>query len=389
MRTAELRARPRPRTGSCTRRTRARAAVATVGGNVARRRAGCARSSTASRATTSSASRPCSAPARSIRCGGRLVKDVAGYDLRAPPVRERGHARRCITELTLRLVPAPEASGVGLAYFDSLADAGRAVSRALAGGVLPATLEFLDRTCIADGRGLRGHRPAHRRGRAAHLRPGRRARGDRARPASGSPTACATEGAIEVRVAADGGRVRRRARGAPRRAAVPVAPGAADDPRGRDGAAVAASPRWSSASRRSPQRHELVIGTFGHAGDGNLHPTCVLDPRRRRRDRARPPGLRRDLPRGASSSAGRSPASTASGCAKLPLPRAPAGRRPDRAPAADQGGVRPRRASSTPESSAREPDQPAARAARDLHARSCSTAASPAASACPPARPTR
>ena len=25
-------------------------------------------------------------------------------------------------------------------------------------------------------------------------------------------------------------------------------------------------------------RHRLVIGTFGHAGDGNLHPTCVVDP---------------------------------------------------------------------------------------------------------------
>jgi len=23
---------------------------------------------------------------------------------------------------------------------------------------------------------------------------------------------------------------------------------------------------------------DLLIGTFGHAGDGNLHPTCVLDP---------------------------------------------------------------------------------------------------------------
>ena len=26
------------------------------------------------------------------------------------------------------------------------------------------------------------------------------------------------------------------------------------------------------------QRRGLLIGTFGHAGDGNLHPTAVLDP---------------------------------------------------------------------------------------------------------------
>ncbi|MEA2284660.1 MAG: glycolate oxidase, partial [Solirubrobacteraceae bacterium] len=25
------------------------------------------------------------------------------------------------------------------------------------------------------------------------------------------------------------------------------------------------------------ERHDLLIGTFGHAGDGNLHPTVVLD----------------------------------------------------------------------------------------------------------------
>ena len=53
-----------------------------------------------------------------------------------------------MTELTLRLVPAPEASGYGMAYFNELAAAARAVSRVLASGVLPVTLEFLDRVCI-------------------------------------------------------------------------------------------------------------------------------------------------------------------------------------------------------------------------------------------------
>ena len=35
-----------------------------------------------------------------------------------------------------------------MAYFPDLADAARAVSRVLASGVLPVTLEFLDRVCI-------------------------------------------------------------------------------------------------------------------------------------------------------------------------------------------------------------------------------------------------
>lgn len=68
-----------------------------------------------------------------IRSGDRLVKDVAGYDLRRLLCGARGRWR-VITELTLRLMPAPAGSGTGIAYFLDLADAARAVSRALAAG---------------------------------------------------------------------------------------------------------------------------------------------------------------------------------------------------------------------------------------------------------------
>src|SRR5919112_3135652 len=82
-----------------------------------------------------------------IRSGGRLVKDVAGYDLRRLLCGSEG-TLAVLTELTLRLVPAPEATGTGMAYFDDLADAARAVSRILASGILPVTLEFLDQVTI-------------------------------------------------------------------------------------------------------------------------------------------------------------------------------------------------------------------------------------------------
>src|SRR3954468_13530855 len=82
-----------------------------------------------------------------IRSGGRLVKDVAGYDLRRLLCGSEG-TLAVMTELTLRLVPAPESSGTGMGYFPDLADAARAVSRILASGVLPVTLEFLDQVCI-------------------------------------------------------------------------------------------------------------------------------------------------------------------------------------------------------------------------------------------------
>jgi FAD/FMN-containing dehydrogenase len=81
-----------------------------------------------------------------IRSGGRLVRDVAGYDLRRLLCGSEG-TLAVMTELTLRLVPAPQASGYGMAYFPSLADAARAVSRVLASGVMPVTLEFRSGAC--------------------------------------------------------------------------------------------------------------------------------------------------------------------------------------------------------------------------------------------------
>src|SRR3954462_6098090 len=82
-----------------------------------------------------------------IRSGGRLVKDVAGYDLRRLLCGSEG-TLAVMTELTLRLMPAPEETGTGMAYFKDLAGAARAVSKILRSGVLPVTLEFLDRVCI-------------------------------------------------------------------------------------------------------------------------------------------------------------------------------------------------------------------------------------------------
>ena len=56
----------------------------------------------------------------------------------------------------------------------------------------------------------------------------------------------------------------------------------------------------------------LTIGVVGHAGDGNFHPTVVFDGDDPDQVDAGPGGVRRDHARSASSSAARSPASTAS-----------------------------------------------------------------------------
>ena len=45
------------------------------------------------------------------------------------------------------------------------------------------------------------------------------------------------------------------------------------------------------------RRHGLTIGTFGHAGDGNLHPTIVLDPADAAASSGRTPPSTRSSPR--------------------------------------------------------------------------------------------
>ena len=210
-----------------------------------------------------------------IRSGGRLVKDVAGYDLRRLLCGSEG-TLAVITELTLRLVPAPASSGTGMAYFADLADAARAVSRVLSSGVLPVTLEFLDEVCIDAVEGYA--QIGLDRAAGALLIFGQD--GDEhavERDLERIAHACQGEGASEVRIAKTADEARELLEA--RRAVLPSLSRLerltiledATVPRSR----IAAMVEHIQAVAR---RYNLKIGTFGHAGDGNLHPTAVLDP---------------------------------------------------------------------------------------------------------------
>ena len=82
-----------------------------------------------------------------IRTGGRLVKNVAGYDLTRLLVGSEG-TLGIFTEITLALVPRPSISKYGVAYFENMSGAASAVEKVLSSGKLPSTLEFLDNKCI-------------------------------------------------------------------------------------------------------------------------------------------------------------------------------------------------------------------------------------------------
>lgn len=87
------------------------------------------------------------ADGRVIRTGGKLMKDVAGYDLTKLLVGSEG-TLAVITEATLKLVPPPKAKKTMLAMYRDLYDAARTVSKIIENRIIPATLEFLDRPTI-------------------------------------------------------------------------------------------------------------------------------------------------------------------------------------------------------------------------------------------------
>ena len=208
-----------------------------------------------------------------IRTGGRTVKDVAGYDLTHLFVGSEG-TLGIITEATLRLRPAPPPKLTLLAFFATVAAAGDAVARITAAGIVPVTLELMDGFTIRavdDAANLGLDREAGAMlmiesdagGAAAEDELDRAERACQGAGATSLVRAKDTTEADWLREA------RRAAHSSLERAGV----ARMDDvgvPRSR-------VPEMLEAIERISAEHGLPVGVFGHAGDGNLHPTFVVD----------------------------------------------------------------------------------------------------------------
>lgn len=210
-----------------------------------------------------------------IRTGGRLWKDVAGYDLTRLLTGSEG-TLAVITEVTVALLPLPATAGTGVAYFARLADAGRAVAKIIADGALPATLEFLDNRCInavEDFAKLGLDRDA-----GALLLFGDDGSPDLvAASLDRMAQACTDLGARGVTLAEDV--AASDALLAARRCSLPALARLAPITMLED----VTVPRPKLAEMVDEidaiaARHQVTCATFGHAGDGNLHPTIVFDP---------------------------------------------------------------------------------------------------------------
>lgn len=205
------------------------------------------------------------------RVGRRSVKGVAGYDLVGLFVGSEG-TLGVVTEATLRLRPAPLPAGTLLASFDHLPAAAAAVSGVTAAGAQPSVLELMDRTTI---RAVEDWKHIGLDTDAAALIIARSDTPDFGRAElDAAETACRSAGAAEILRSTDA--LESEGLMDARRAAYPALE--------RLGIALledVAVPRSRivplvEAVERIAVEHQIQIGTFGHVGDGNLHPTLVI-----------------------------------------------------------------------------------------------------------------
>jgi glycolate oxidase len=213
------------------------------------------------------------ADGRVIRTGGRYIKNVAGYALTHLFVGSQG-TLGIITEATLRLRVAPPPRTTMLAFFPTLDGAGDAVARIVAAGIDPVTLELLDKPSIAavdDAFNLGLDRDAE----AMLL-----VESDRPEPAAfaeldAAVAACEAAGSTTTMRAADATEADwlRQARRLALRALERQGTVRMEDvgvPRSR-------VPDLLRAIDAIGKKHGVRVATFGHAGDGNLHPNFIFD----------------------------------------------------------------------------------------------------------------
>jgi len=82
-----------------------------------------------------------------VQIGGKLVKDVTGYDLKGLIVGSEG-TLGVLTKIVLRLIPLPNVTIDLLVAFNEFQAAADTVSAIIEHQILPTALEFMDRDCL-------------------------------------------------------------------------------------------------------------------------------------------------------------------------------------------------------------------------------------------------
>lgn len=211
-----------------------------------------------------------------VSYGTKCLKDVAGYNLTKFMAGSEGTIG-VFSKITLKLVPKPQTKKTILALYDDIIDAARTVSAIISRKVIPSTLELMDSVtigCVEDHvkiglpRDVDALLLIETDGHPEVVR----------EEAEVIEQACLANRARTLRIAKDMREseelftARRNALTSLARVKPTTILEDVTVPR-------PAIPEMMATIREAAEKFSIKIGTFGHAGDGNLHPTCLTDER--------------------------------------------------------------------------------------------------------------
>lgn len=211
-----------------------------------------------------------------VKSGSRTVKCVTGYNLTGMMIQSEG-TLGVISQAVLKLVPPPKSSKALMAVFDDMQKAAEAVAGIIAAHVLPCTLEFLDNNTIVrvddfTKAGLPREAAAilliEVDGHPAQV----------ADDAQAVEKVLKENGATAVHVPKDANEKFKLWEA--RRMALPVLARCRPTTVLEDATVPRSQiPAMMKAVNAIAAKYKVEVGTFGHAGDGNLHPTFLCDKR--------------------------------------------------------------------------------------------------------------
>ena len=211
-----------------------------------------------------------------MHIGGKNTKDVAGYNLKDVLIGSEG-TLGILTRILLKLIPMPQAAKTILAFYDSMGKAAETVSAITARRIVPAMLEFLDNPTIRAVEDF-ANLGLDKNTAALLLIEVDGARSAVSEDAAAIETICRNSGANDIKIARDD------AESLKLKAARKTAFAALARIRPTTILEDATVPRSELSAmvefiNSSAKKYNVHIGTFGHAGDGNLHPTGLTDER--------------------------------------------------------------------------------------------------------------
>jgi len=213
-----------------------------------------------------------------IHTGTRTLKNSSGYQIDRLMVGSEG-TLGIVTEVTLKLAFKPKASAMTLAAFNSLEDAGRCVSNIIARPLMPSAIELMDSVCIkAVNKCMNIGLPDCEAICMIEV--------------DGHPVAvddelkiveeiCKQSGAVSTEASKDKKRIDYWTNA--RKAIMPalsrygekfVSVALADDM----SVPISKVPEAVVAFQRIAANNGVIVGTYGHAADGNLHTKMLVEP---------------------------------------------------------------------------------------------------------------